>query len=134
MTANALGLMMPTPYSTEFFDDQKSGFESQTGMSNVSCCNFDDFANAMADETRQHILSLLQEGEMNESELVSRLDLTQPTISHHLAVLRRANLVQTRRQGKYVFYRANPACVIECCGQILSRFNIRPIHGLRAAC
>jgi ArsR family transcriptional regulator, arsenate/arsenite/antimonite-responsive transcriptional repressor len=91
----------------------------------VTCCDFNDFAKAMADETRQHILSLLQAGEMNESDIVARLDLTQPTISHHLALLRRANLVTARREGKYVFYRANPACVTECCGEILSRFNIR---------
>ncbi len=88
-----------------------------------TCCDFNDFAKAMADETRQHILSLLQTGEMNESEIVAHLDLTQPTISHHLALLRRANLVLTRPEGKYVFYRANTSCVSECCGEILSRYN-----------
>ncbi len=94
-------------------------------MSGVTCCDFDDFTKAMADETRQRILSLLQAGEMNESDIVARLDLTQPTISHHLALLRRANLVLTRREGKYAFFRPNSACVTECCGEILSRFNIR---------
>jgi hypothetical protein len=33
--------------------------------------------------------------------------------------------VTARHDGKYVFYRANPACVTECCGEILSRFNIQ---------
>jgi ArsR family transcriptional regulator len=94
-------------------------------MSNVVCCDFNDFAKAMADETRQRILSLLQAGEMNESDIVAQLDLTQPTISHHLSLLRRANLVTTRREGKFVFYRANPACVTECCREMLSRFKIR---------
>jgi DNA-binding transcriptional ArsR family regulator len=94
-------------------------------MSNVSCCDLNDFAKAMADETRQRILSLLQAGEMNESDIVSHLDLTQPTISHHLTSLRRVNLVTSRREGKNVFYRANPACVSECCSDILLRFNIR---------
>jgi ArsR family transcriptional regulator, arsenate/arsenite/antimonite-responsive transcriptional repressor len=93
-------------------------------MSDSACCDFNDFAKAMADETRQRILTILQDGEMIETDIVARLDLTQPTISHHLAVLRRANLVQARNEGKYVFYRANPACVTECCGQILSRFKI----------
>ena len=93
-------------------------------MSDVTCCDFNDFVKAMADETRQRILSLLQAGEMNESGIVAHLDLTQPTISYHLALLRHANLVLTRHEGKYVFYRANPACVTECCGEILSRFNI----------
>ena len=90
----------------------------------TTCCDFNDFTKAMADETRQRILSLLQAGEMNESEIVAHLDLTQPTISHHLALLRRANLVSVRHEGKYVFYRANPTCVSECCGEIMSRYNI----------
>lgn len=94
-------------------------------MSSATCCDFNDFVKAMADETRQRILSVLQDGEMNETDIVARLDLTQPTISHHLAILRNANLVQTRNEGKYVFYRANPACVNECCGEILSRFKIQ---------
>lgn len=88
------------------------------------CCDLNEFAKAMADKTRQRILSLLQAGEMNESEIVARLDLTQPTISHHLALLRRANLVKARREGKRIFYRANRACVLECCGEILTRYKI----------
>jgi DNA-binding transcriptional ArsR family regulator len=93
-------------------------------MSRVTCCDFNDFVKAMADETRQRILSLLQAGEMNESDIVARMGLTQPTISHHLSLLRRANLVSARREGKYVFYRANPACVTECCREIQTRFHI----------
>jgi ArsR family transcriptional regulator len=90
------------------------------------CCEFDDFVKAMAHESRQRILTLLQGREMNESDIVARMDLTQPTIAHHLALLLRANLVSVRRQGKYVFYRANPACVTKCCGEILSRFTLPP--------
>jgi len=93
-------------------------------MNRVTCCDFDDFVKAMADETRQRILSLLQAGEMNESDIVAHLDLTQPTISHHLGLLQRANLVTARRDGKYVFYRANPSCVAECCNEILVRYKI----------
>lgn len=100
-------------------------------MSGATCCDFNDFAKAMADETRQRILSLLQAGEMNESDIVARMDFTQPTISHHLSLLRRANLVTARREGKYVFYRANTDCVTECCGEILSRFNIRSEEDIR---
>lgn len=94
-------------------------------MSGVTCCDFNDFVKAMADETRQHILSLLQAGEMNESDIVAHLKLTQPTISHHPALLQRANLVTARREGKYIYYHVNPACVSECCGEIMSRYNTR---------
>ena len=53
-------------------------------MSGVTCCDFDDFVKAMADETRQRILALLQRGEMSVTELNEHFRLTQPTVSHHL--------------------------------------------------
>ena len=93
-------------------------------MSSLTCCDFDDFIKAMADETRQRILTLLREREMSVTELKEHFAVTQPTISHHLAILRRAKLVGLRHEGRQTFYRANPACVVECCGEILARFNI----------
>ncbi len=93
-------------------------------MTEVRCCNFDDFARAMADETRQRILILLQAGEMSVSELNEHFTMTQPTLSYHLAVLRRANLVNVRHTGRQTFYRANPNCVSECCVEILRQFKI----------
>jgi DNA-binding transcriptional ArsR family regulator len=99
-------------------------------MNEVNCFNFSDCLVAMADETRQHILVLLQEREMSVTELCEQFATTQPAISHHLAILRRVKLVIARRDGKYIFYRANPACVAECCGEILHRFNLSlPIGG-----
>ena len=93
-------------------------------MNTETCCDLDDFLRAMADETRQHILALLREGEMNVSEIQERLPVTQPTISHHLAILYHANLVSRRRVGKQVLYRSNPACITECCGEILNLFQL----------
>lgn len=93
-------------------------------MSVSDCCSFDDFLKAMADESRQRILALLQGGEMSVGELQAHFDLSQPTISHHLAVLRQARLVLSRRDGKYVYYRANPDCVARQCLEILERFRI----------
>jgi DNA-binding transcriptional ArsR family regulator len=93
-------------------------------MDAVTCCDFDDFLRAMTDGTRQRILSLLQGREMSVSELNEHFAVTQPTVSHHLAILRRANLVIARRDGRQIFYRANPDCVAECCSEILARFKI----------
>jgi len=93
-------------------------------VKHVTCCDFDNFVKAMADETRQRILLLLQAGELNESDIVAGIGLKQPTISHHMSLLKRAKLVSVRRKGKYVFYRTNPACMTECCGEILNRFKI----------
>ncbi len=93
-------------------------------MTELRCCDLAEFTKAMADETRQRILLLLQAGEMSVSELHEHFTTTQPTLSHHLAVLRHANLVNVRHAGRQTFYRANPACVGECCLELLRQFKI----------
>lgn len=91
-------------------------------MSQIACCDFDTFFRAMSNEARQRILVLLQEREMAVSEICTVFEQTQPTISYHLTMLHRANMVTTRHDGKWIFYRANQDCVAECCQEILFRF------------
>ncbi len=93
-------------------------------MTELLCCDFDDFAKAMADGTRQRILMLLQAGDMSVSELNEHFATTQPTVSHHLAILRQVHLVTARHEGRQTFYRANPNCVSECCVELLRQFKI----------
>ncbi len=93
-------------------------------MTHITCCQLDEFLLAMSDETRQRILALLRDREMSVNELTEHFAVTQPTISHHLGILRRARLVSTRRDGQQIFYRANPECVAACCREIQTRFCI----------
>jgi len=65
------------------------------------------FFKALADQTRLRILKLLQIREMCVCELMTALDLTQPTTSHHLHALEEAGLVKNRKEGKWVFYSLN---------------------------
>ena len=60
---------------------------------------------ALADRTRLRILSLLATGEVCVCHLQESLDLPQPTVSRHLAYLRKVGLVATRRDGLWVHYR-----------------------------
>jgi ArsR family transcriptional regulator len=92
-------------------------------MNAPTCCDLEEFLQAMSSDTRQRILALLQNGEMCVGELVAPLGVAQPTVSHHLAILRRVGLVIPRRVGKQVFYRLNSACATECCDEILARFQ-----------
>lgn len=62
---------------------------------------------AFGDEIRLRILSLLQTREMCVCEILVALELTQPTASHHLAILEQAGLVKKRKEGKWVFYRVS---------------------------
>ena len=91
-------------------------------MSDLTDYDLDDCLRALADETRQRILALLREREMNVCELNACFAVTQPTISYHLAILRRAHLVSLRRAGQQTFYHATLDCVGECCREILNRF------------
>ena len=49
-------------------------------------------------------------------------DVSQPTVSHHLGILRQAGLVNTRREGKQIFYSLNQEAVAFCCGALMQRF------------
>jgi ArsR family transcriptional regulator, zinc-responsive transcriptional repressor len=61
----------------------------------------------LSDKTRMKILLLLSKGERNVTSLCEELDLPQPTVSHHLGLLRMSNLIGNRRNGKQVFYGLN---------------------------
>ncbi len=59
---------------------------------------------AMANEDRLLLLCQLSQGETCVSDLEQQLGITQPTLSQQLAVLRKEGLVNTRRQGKHIYY------------------------------
>ena len=61
----------------------------------------------LRDRTRLNILMILSRGERNVSSLCEELGLPQPTVSHHLGLLRTRNLIANRRNGKQVFYGLN---------------------------
>ncbi|NOZ04831.1 MAG: winged helix-turn-helix transcriptional regulator [Chloroflexi bacterium] len=81
------------------------------------------FCKALGDETRQQILeTLLQRGETCVSDLVNTFHLSQPTISHHLTLLKNANLVTSRKKGKQVFYAIDEETMVLCCNGLISKF------------
>jgi ArsR family transcriptional regulator len=59
---------------------------------------------ALADPTRREILGLLRKGEMTAGDLAQRFDMTKPSMSHHFAVLKEADLVTSRREGQQIWY------------------------------
>jgi ArsR family transcriptional regulator len=80
------------------------------------------FAKAIADETRQKIMSECCCCWLSVSEIVEKMDVSQPTVSHHLAILRDAGLVNIREEGKQTFYTLSQERVAICCGQIMLKF------------
>ena len=80
------------------------------------------FAKAIADETRQKIMSACCCCWLSVSEIVEKMNVSQPTVSHHLAILREAGLVNVREEGKQTFYSLNQENIAVCCGQIMLKF------------
>ncbi len=81
------------------------------------------FAKALADETRQRVMALLCCRWLCVGDIVEQMEgISQPTVSHHLAILREAGLVHVRREGKQVFYSLNQDSVVDCCGHIVRIF------------
>jgi ArsR family transcriptional regulator, arsenate/arsenite/antimonite-responsive transcriptional repressor len=80
------------------------------------------FAKAIADDTRQKIMSECCCCWLSVNEIVEKVGFSQPTISHHLAILRDAGLVNMREEGKQTFYTLNQGSIVVCCGQIMTKF------------
>lgn len=63
---------------------------------------------ALADTTRRQILFQLRDGELSAGEISSRFDISGPSISRHLGILKNADLVAERREGNRIIYRLQP--------------------------
>lgn len=67
---------------------------------------------ALSDPIRREILNLLKGGSMSAGDIVERFDVTGAAISRHLSILKEADLIRDRREGKYIYYELN-ASVLE---------------------
>ena len=68
---------------------------------------------ALSDSVRREILSLLRRGPMTAGEIVEHFDITGAAISRHLSVLKDADLIRDRRDGKYIIYELNTSVLEE---------------------
>jgi DNA-binding transcriptional ArsR family regulator len=68
---------------------------------------------ALNDPTRRKILELLQERDMTAGEIVEQFNISGPSISHHLDLLKQAQLVTAEKDGQYIYYSLNTTVVDE---------------------
>ncbi len=64
-----------------------------------------DITKALADETRLRIMALLFHGELCVCQILELFDLAPSTVSKHLYILKQARLVETRKEGRWIYYR-----------------------------
>lgn len=82
------------------------------------------FCKAMADESRLKMVGLLSTAEHSVQQLASRLELKEPTVSHHLAILRQLDLVKMRADGNFRWYRLNEEVLGRISRAVFSRESI----------
>ncbi|MEW9121981.1 MAG: autorepressor SdpR family transcription factor [Thermotaleaceae bacterium] len=66
-----------------------------------------DIFKALADPTRRKILTMLREKDLTAGEIADAFDISKPSISHHLNLLKQANLVLSEKQGQSIYYSLN---------------------------
>jgi ArsR family transcriptional regulator len=68
---------------------------------------------ALNDATRREILELLKDGDMTAGDIADKFDMSKPSISHHLDLLRQADLVASVKKGQFVLYSLNMTVIDE---------------------
>lgn len=75
---------------------------------------------ALNDETRRRIIDLLKERDMNAGEIADEFDISKPSISHHLDILKRADLIIGEKNGQFIVYSLNTTILEDLLNWILT--------------
>ncbi|MBS1779467.1 MAG: winged helix-turn-helix transcriptional regulator [Bacteroidetes bacterium] len=73
----------------------------------------DKLFKALNDQTRRDILELLKKRDMTAGEIAEHFNISKPSISHHLDILKQAELVDADKQGQFIYYSLNTTVVDE---------------------
>jgi DNA-binding transcriptional ArsR family regulator len=84
---------------------------------------------ALSDQTRREILRLLASGEKTAGELADHFDMSKPSVSHHFTVLKKADLIRSRRDGQQILYTLNTTVTQDIATRVLDMFGGRPSGG-----
>jgi ArsR family transcriptional regulator len=74
---------------------------------------------ALGDETRREILAMLRERDMNAGEIADAFNISKPSISHHLDLLKQAGLVTSERDGQFIRYSLNTTVLDEALSWVM---------------
>jgi len=77
---------------------------------------------ALNDETRRQILELLRESDLSAGEIAEHFQISKPSISHHLEILKNADLISQKKKGQFIIYSLNTTVFEEVLSWILT-FN-----------
>ncbi|MDW7668308.1 MAG: metalloregulator ArsR/SmtB family transcription factor [Bacillota bacterium] len=93
-------------------------------MGGLASNGFDcEILKALADDVRIEILETIGLKELNVSEIAQKTSVSRPTVSHHLQILKRADLVSARKDGKETFYSVNTYTLTSISQSLLGFIN-----------
>ncbi len=75
---------------------------------------------ALNDETRRKIVELLKKKDMNAGEIAEQFNISKPSISHHLDILKRADLITSEKKGQFVEYSLNTSILEDLLNWVLT--------------
>ncbi len=67
--------------------------------------NVSKLLKVLGDENRLKMLTYLSQGELSVCEMMQKMNMSQPTVSHHLKILKNLELIKSRKSGKWIYYR-----------------------------
>jgi ArsR family transcriptional regulator, arsenate/arsenite/antimonite-responsive transcriptional repressor len=82
------------------------------------------FFKALNDKTRRDILEMLKDADMTAGDIADKFEMTKPSISHHLSLLKQANLVVDIRKGQFIYYSLNTT-VMDDIAKWFVQFNLK---------
>jgi len=85
----------------------------------------DTLFKALNDETRRRIVELLKDNDMTAGDIANQFNISKPSISHHLDLLRRADLITSVKKGQYIEYSLNTSILEDLLSWILTLKNNR---------
>ncbi len=84
---------------------------------------YNDTFKALSDPSRREIIRLLRERNMTAGEIADHFDMTKPSISHHLSILKNAGLLTDERKGQNIIYALNTSVFEEVVRMLLDLFD-----------
>ena len=85
----------------------------------------DETMRALANPTRREILRALRSGDLSAGDIAARFEMTAPSISHHLNVLKDAGLVSAHRDGRHIIYSLNSTTMQDLMQELLEFVTVR---------
>ncbi len=79
---------------------------------------------ALADPTRREIIRMLGEKNMNAGDIASAFNMSKPSISHHLNILKNAELISGERDGQNIIYSINSSVMQELINELMNLFQV----------